>query len=528
MKALSTLRPLVLHSLRSLPPLAVTMHYASRCRSFTTTTKSPSNSSSTLENTSSSSLGSNSFDAASAYSYSTYSENAPNGESQTHHSSYSGSSNGSRRRRLGAGGVAVALFGVGAAATTTKDENANASTLPSAATTLSSQPSQLSVYAWGSGIYGQLGTGVSDLSIATVPVHVAALDALNPTRVFAGAETAAAITADGSLYMWGRGDHGVLASGRPNAYAPELVEGLPPVVTMAISRTHAAAVDRDGRLWLWGARALGGLRKLSAPALLDAKELQGKRVVSVGCGLNHTVVVTDEGDVYSFGLNIDGALGTGSDKSEIIKPTPVKLRLPRNQPATVPKFTHVSCGKLFTLLLDENGTVWSCGDDSYGQTGQGARADRVAFEMAPIDLHPNERVVNVSAGESHAIAVTASGTVYSWGLGSEGQMGVGSKVTRNPTPLPNHMLRDSGVRAKEAAAGGGHSAVLAEDGNMWLMGRGQYGQLGRGMHIESPAAYRDKPVVMKLQSEVQGLEASKVVQIVLGTDTTFALVESAK
>lgn len=519
------------------------------------------------------------------------------------------------------------------------------------------------VYAWGSNFYGQI-AGAGAVESVTSPLHLKEFDYLRPAKLISGPETAMVITEDGELYMWGRADNGVLGEQRTcNATSPTLVRGLPPVVTGAVSRSHACAIDKDGNVWVWGSRGRGKkllndpIRKLAPPP-----ELAGKKAVSVGCGLNHTVVVMEDGSAYSFGNNIDGALGLGkglvydndpasphnmknnrilsneySSRDKIIRaslprllspvplPPSLRSRQPINTPTgtssaiesksaheatptsdpAMPRFVKVSCGKLYTLLLTDTGIVYSCGDDSYGQTGQGTLPERVLWSPSPILALAGTRVTDISAGESHAAVTTDKGELYVFGLGQDGQLGNGSKSFRNPLPVLNTRLRDGdniaegkdgssgssgstspssrssssssssvgssilrdwghvprgGVRCVQPGAGGGHTACLTSEGGLYTMGRGQYGQLGRGRHLESVAAYRDVPVEVVVEDDSTGSvggadrgasgretwigrqrgrnpdqswnkgEKSKYTfeQIALGTDSTFAIVNVKK
>jgi alpha-tubulin suppressor-like RCC1 family protein len=89
----------------------------------------------------------------------------------------------------------------------------------------------------------------------------------------------------------------------------------------------------------------------------------------------------------------------------------------------------------------------------------------------------NQFVRKVAAGDLHAIVVTGSGSVWSWGHNSDGQLGLGDTIRRSvPHLIPS--LATSVVVA--VAAGARHSLVLTSGGQVWAFGNNQRGQLGVG------------------------------------------------
>ncbi len=428
------------------------------------------------------------------------------------------------------------------------------------------------VFAWGSNQFGQLGPACSSESEA-VPIHIRDLDALNPIDLIAAADSVFALSASGDLYSWGRGDNFVLGQGSRTEVSryPLRVPGLPPVRSAALSSTHAAAIDADGNVWTWGARALGRPyheATAGAPAPVACPDWAGKKAVRAACGLNHTVIVLDSGEVYAFGSNAEGALGLGDDgnmsQSQQAswarwQPTGVtggtapsgipqsnaaaaaaaaapgragvKLNGTFERPARMGgidgvKMVDAAAGKRFTLLLSEDGRVFSCGEDSYGQAGHGSTSLSRRYIYTPTVVQGllGKKIVSIAAGDNHAAAVAEDGTVYTWGMGSDGQMGVRTRAFKNPQPLPNDELRDvRKAAAVDVACGGGHTAVLDADASLWMFGRGRDGQLGRGDKLESVAAGRDRPMHLDFVTGRYVQPKGGVVKVQLGTNCSYAL-----
>ncbi|KAM8812379.1 secretion-regulating guanine nucleotide exchange factor isoform 3-T3 [Rhynchonycteris naso] len=142
---------------------------------------------------------------------------------------------------------------------------------------------------------------------------------------------------------------------------------------------------------------------------------------------------------------------------------------------------QVACGWDFTIILTENGQVLSCGSNFFGQLGVPHGSRRCVVPQA-IELL-REKVVSVAAGLRHALAATASGIVFQWGTGlaSSGRRSCPGQ-TLPPFLTAKEPSRVTGLENSKAihvVAGSDHSASLTETGKVFTWGRADYGQLGR-------------------------------------------------
>ena len=85
----------------------------------------------------------------------------------------------------------------------------------------------------------------------------------------------------------------------------------------------------------------------------------------------------------------------------------------------------VSAGDCHTMAIKTDGNLWSCGDNSSGQLGDGTESDRYSFVKVMDD------VLSVSAGRFHTVAIKADGSLWSWGRNSSGQLGDGTTTDRH-------------------------------------------------------------------------------------------------
>jgi alpha-tubulin suppressor-like RCC1 family protein len=181
----------------------------------------------------------------------------------------------------------------------------------------------------------------------------------------------------------------------------------------------------------------------------------------IGAGSHHSLAIRADGTVAAWGANGSGQLGT-ADYQPRFSPTTVSA-LPA--PAA-----SVAAGDSYSLVLLSDGTVWSFGDNSYGQLGTGSIEGNSTTPQRVVGL---SGVTQIAAGYTHALAVKADGTVWSWGRGWEGQLGNGIE---NNEGSPGQILGQSGSFI-QVAGGQYHSLVLRNDGVVFAFGANWSGQV---------------------------------------------------
>lgn len=177
-------------------------------------------------------------------------------------------------------------------------------------------------------------------------------------------------------------------------------------------------------------------------------------------GVNHTLVLKDNGELWGWGANFWRQLGTNSLPTTVYTPT----LLDHNN-----TYTSVSAGHDHSLAIKEDGTVLGWGSAKDGRLGDYSSL----YVATPSEVGINN-VQQVEAGFYHSMALKQDGTVWVWGKNDKGQLGhkqsVNSKVPSQVPGLTNIKFIDSGLEA---------SFALTNDGQLWSWGRNTYGQLGR-------------------------------------------------
>ncbi len=173
--------------------------------------------------------------------------------------------------------------------------------------------------------------------------------------------------------------------------------------------------------------------------------------------------------------------------------------------AVAPVTPQIDGGYAHTIALKNDGTVWTWGNNSYGQLGDGTTTG----SKTPQTLTNISGVKAIAAGMYHNLVLKNDGTVWAWGINGSGQLGDGTYTTKT---VPQQVANLSNVKA--IAAGENFSAALKEDGTVWTWGSNSYGQLG-----DRTNTARTAPVQASI-SDVKSIAAGTSHLVALKTDGT--------
>ncbi|KAK5604819.1 Regulator of chromosome condensation [Crenichthys baileyi] len=325
------------------------------------------------------------------------------------------------------------------------------------------------VYTFGCNDEGALGRDTSEEGSEMVPAKVELSEKV--VQVSAGDSHTAALTEDGSVYIWGsfRDNNGVigLLEAMKTCPVPVKIPLTESVVKIASGNDHVVLLTLDGNLYTLGSAEQGqlgrvpehfsnrggrkGLERLLVPQMV---KLKGKvHFTDAFCGAYFTFAVSEGGYVYGFGLSNYHQLGTKSTKMCFV---PVKLTCFKNSTTA---WVDFSGGQHHTLCLDAEGQVYSLGRAEYGRLGLGQGAEEKS-EPAPVT--GMEPAKGVSCGASVSYAVTRAGSVYAWGMGTNLQLGTGEEDDEwSPVKMTGKQLENREVLL--ASSGGQHTVLLVKD-----------------------------------------------------------------
>ena len=114
------------------------------------------------------------------------------------------------------------------------------------------------------------------------------------------------------------------------------------------------------------------------------------------------------------------------------------------------------------MAITADGAVWSWGGGGDGRLGHGDQQRRLLPKK--VEALAGRRVIAVLAGADHSLAITADGAVWSWGYGAYGQLGHGDEQHQL---LPKKVEGLAGRRVVAVSAGIAHSLAITADGSVW-------------------------------------------------------------
>jgi hypothetical protein len=193
----------------------------------------------------------------------------------------------------------------------------------------------------------------------------------------------------------------------------------------------------------------------------------GNTVRRISAGIQHSMATDADGLLYTWGNNQYGQLGHG-DITPLLSPKHVIS-------GNLGFVTRVSAGLGHSLAINDSGEMFSWGDNQYGQLGDGD----VATQLAPIQIpfFEEDEIIAVEAGDTHSMALTQDGKLYTWGGNAYGQLGHDDLISRN-TPAQVMFFEFQTVIA--ISAGRDHCMAVTEDGLLYTWGRNDFKQLGQG------------------------------------------------
>lgn len=183
--------------------------------------------------------------------------------------------------------------------------------------------------------------------------------------------------------------------------------------------------------------------------------------------ISHPSHQLEPGYVLTFGQGDVGQLGLGEDIMEKKKPSLVSFEDSK-------KMVDVVAGGMHTVCITEDGEVYTFGCNDEGALGREAGDDGAEFTAGKVPL--DAKVVQASAGDSHTVALTDEGKVYAWGTFRDGNGPIGltlEGLKKKPYLIP---LDETVV---QIASGNDHLCMLTDKGELYTIGCGEQGQLGR-------------------------------------------------
>ncbi|XP_017858272.1 PREDICTED: Williams-Beuren syndrome chromosomal region 16 protein homolog [Drosophila arizonae] len=222
------------------------------------------------------------------------------------------------------------------------------------------------------------------------------------------------------------------------------------------------------------------------PTAIQLPRLQGEtdedmQVKSMSAGRAHLVVLTQNGTVFTMGNNSYGQCGRSIIEEEKYSGSALINRIAqRDICGADDELVAVECGQDHTMLLSKLGRVYTCGWGADGQTGQGNYYSAGQITLIGGDIE-KERIVRIACASDCVLALNEKGDVFGWGNSEYGQLDdAPDAVTQICTPRALTLTKGLG-KVKDVAAGGSFCMALNDQGLVYTWG---YGILGFGPFVE--------------------------------------------
>ncbi|MBN1755579.1 T9SS type A sorting domain-containing protein [bacterium] len=213
--------------------------------------------------------------------------------------------------------------------------------------------------------------------------------------------------------------------------------------------------------------------------LSTVKVVKCREIVEIAAGVGHSLALFDDSTVYSWGDNQYGQLGIGSAVDDTN--TPVKVR-GEGGLGYLEGIVGIAAGLYYSMALKGDGTVYTWGYNDVGQLGDSTTDTR----YYPVQVRDSSggsslsEITAISCGSIHCMALGTDNKVWAWGGNREGGLGIGTS-DYNAHSLPIRVERSGGGFLEgvwKIAAGSAYSTVILNDSTAWAWGANGNGQLG--------------------------------------------------
>ncbi|XP_050203425.1 ultraviolet-B receptor UVR8 [Mercurialis annua] len=370
---------------------------------------------------------------------------------------------------------------------------------------------------WGNGDFGRLGTGSLDSQWRPKLLPSSAFENQHLKSIACGGAHTLFLTETGHVYATGLNDFGQLGVSGNLSYTvdPIRVFGLQKeILQISAGYHHSCAITVDGELYIWGRNSngqlgLGKQAKSVVPLPTKVECLSGLSIKMVALASEHSIAVTDSGEVLSWGGGGSGRLGHGNKSSIFGFRTSNSEYTPRCiKKLEEVKVQSVAAGLLHSACIGVNGSVFVFGEMSVDRLGFGeANGAGIPYVVGKLQC-----AKDVSCGGYHTCVVTSGGELYAWGVNENGCLGIGSTNSfHQPERVEGPFMRSP---VEKVSCGWRHTAAISEgkiytwgwggsNGTFSDDGQSSGGQLGHGSDVDY-----GKPLFVPFEKSMKALQVS--------------------
>lgn len=239
---------------------------------------------------------------------------------------------------------------------------------------------------------------------------------------------------------------------------------------IAVGAYHSVVLDENGDVYTFGAGVYGELghggdKRMDLARPINHPLLNGKTVVDFSISKSHILFLTSDGAIYGTGKGQENQFGinyTGDYYTELFQLNDAAL--------DTANIIQVLAGDDFSFFLSDNGTVFGTGKNNNGYLGTGLTVSPVTH-ISPLNLTNlnGEKVIKMGRSDNSRLLLTDANTLYAFGENSNGQIGIGNTIEQTiPVAMP--MSYFAGKTIKDMALTQGVHRILTTDGTLFSVG----------------------------------------------------------
>lgn len=358
-------------------------------------------------------------------------------------------------------------------------------------------------YGFGIGKNGELGhsVGFTEFTASAVELNLPPIKKPASVQVAVGAKHTL-VLADGNVYSTGLTDDGRL--GHNLVHGQIKFPNVDKITYITAGSDASHAVSEDGStIYAWGL----GYTTTNAPEPIAIKIEARTPICMVACGTEHSLALSLDGTVWSWGRGRNGRLGHGNE-ADCKEPTIIKSLIVSDEQRIV----QVCCGDSHNLALNAEGRIYAWGSGAYGRLGLGMESD--AHIPTVIDTLADVRAVAISANSFTSCCIVVPDTteysLYTWGGGKYDKLGHGDSLNRSKPKAVEYFKKP--IRAIRAVCGQHHMVAVTEENRVLAWGAAAGARCGVKTDesaISTPRIvnfFNDKRLLTAISAEVKELD----------------------
>lgn len=327
------------------------------------------------------------------------------------------------------------------------------------------------VYEWGFKEEVRNGQGKMTISLIKL-TEIFNLEAKDEIiQIEQGGDHRVALSSKGRVFSEGKNNFGQLGDGT-NASKSFLeitsqfqLGDNDQIIQIASGFRHNLALSKNGRLFAWGYNGYGQLGNATkdhknVPTEINIDLAQDDKIIAIDAGQNSSILLTEKGRVYQFGL---------VNVTENTTPTNITNRFALRDKE---KITRIIAGANHNIALTSENRILTWGENALYQLGDGSNINR----NEPIDitnkfnLKKGEVITKVQAS-LHTVVLTSKGRVFAWGINMYGEVGDGTRQAKaEPIEITNRFVLENDDQIIDFCVGSSHTKAVSKKGKYFAWG----------------------------------------------------------